>query len=138
MRNLKNKSIKTVFFGLLLLLVVCLLVCGCGVKGNPIPHGLVLPPGITDLTVVQTEGGNKLSWTLSGTSQTVSGITIERSELETVQGSCPGCPREFKVISEKTLRDFSKPVATGEFEFLDRNVKQGFLYDYKIKLCDSA
>ena len=104
---------------------MCGMIGGCGLKANPIPPGLVLPPAVTDLAVVVTPAGNRLMWSMPAMPATPKGplkiarIRIYKSELLIAGDTCPGCPREFRLAADPTLRDLAKEEGVRNYQYMD-------------------
>lgn len=111
---------------------------GCGRKGDPIPPGMVPLPAVEDLKISRAaSGGIQLSWTLPAEHADISRIRILRSDLEIAGDECPGCPRQYAVLAELSLRDARlQRVGARGARYIDDDVKRGWLYTYKIVLCD--
>ena len=138
MRNWKSSSIRTVLFGLLPLAGVVFLLAGCGLKGNPIPSGLVLPPAVKNLEVNVMPDGNRLTCTIPEGQQEIASVRILRSVLDMDGGSCPGCPVEYTVIAELPVPGRAMETGAVRLEYVDRQVKPGRIYTYRIALCDAS
>ncbi len=137
MRNWKSRSITAIFFGCCALAAAVFLI-GCGLKGNPTPLVDALPPGVKDLEVGRSSDGNRIVWTLPGGGTGVERVKIFRSALDVQNGSCPGCPAAFNLISEPLVQELRKDLGSGRVSFRDPWIKPGFHYTYKIILCDDT
>ena len=123
------------------LILVLVSMEGCGLKANPVPRGLILPPMVNDLAVSATPAGNLLMWTMPVITDKrleIATIRIFKSELLIAGESCPGCPREFRLAAEPTPRNLVKGKEDRRSEYVDTGVKPGLLYTYTIRLCDSS
>ena len=47
------------------MLVASVFMIGCGIKGNPMPHGLILPPAVKDLGGESVSRGEQASLDLA-------------------------------------------------------------------------
>ncbi|MEN6463757.1 MAG: hypothetical protein ABFD62_01120 [Syntrophaceae bacterium] len=106
----------------------------CGRKAPPVPPHLVIPR-ISDLKAGTAENGIALTWTASDPKADVARTRVLKSAIE-VPGDCPGCPRNFEIIADLFPGDVK--AEKGLAKFIDYNVKSGFLYSYKLALCDSS
>jgi len=116
-------------------LAMCMSFAACGRKAPPRPPHLVVPK-VSDLKANPAGNQIQLSWTVPDPRADVARTRILKSSLQVEKGDCPGCPRQFEVISELLPPDI-KP-ENGVAKFTDYNVKVGFLYTYKLALCNSS
>jgi hypothetical protein len=136
LRNPGNRSIKSPFFAFFIAGLSLWFLWGCGVKGNPVPSGVVLPPAVKDLRVHRAPEGAELAWTMPAAGTEASRAMIYRSDLLIAEENCPGCPREYVLIAEPGSRDLIKEKGSKNAVYTDSRVREGVLYTYKIKLCD--
>ena len=120
---------------LVIALVLCAAVAACGKKAPPRPLHFVIPQ-VSDLKAVASVKAITLSWTLPDPKAEAARTRIFRSALQTEAGDCPACPRQFELITE--LLPVELKPENGLAKFTDYNVKSGFLYSYKLTLCNSA
>jgi hypothetical protein len=131
-RNLKNVLLVVVIFSLTLF---CL---GCGKKGNPVPPEIKNPESVNDLSVKIAEGKIILAWSVRESNTDVAEFKIYRSALEIEGDSCVGCPRDYLLIAELSSGDPKLlQEAKGKIKYLDSKVKAGWLYSYKIEICNT-
>jgi hypothetical protein len=89
-----------------LLLIVLLMVGGCGIKKPPVPWETIVPRRIVDLKAIPREGRLLLEWTSPKENTDKSPLTdltefqILRSEGILVGGECRGCGGEIAVVFE--------------------------------------
>jgi hypothetical protein len=105
---------------------------GCGLKSNPIPPSRHAPDLVGDVHAVATREGILLSWQFSADKTEDCRVIIARSSLE---GTCPSCPVEYESIADVALTDIvtgHKPMSA---EFMDRSIRKGQCYTYRIRLC---
>jgi hypothetical protein len=118
---------------MMLLLVV--IFQGCGKKEDPIPYNLLSPKAISILEAKPGRGGIILRWTVEEYG-TRTEFKITRSELGTVSGSCPGCPRNYLPIADLSPGDQKLTgEGKGAFSYLDTTVEPGKIYSYRIIVC---
>lgn len=88
------------------LLMVLILLAGCGVKRPPVPWETIVPKRIVDLGAVPREGRLLLEWTSPKENSDKSVLTdlaefkILRSEGVLIAGECRGCGEKPKVVYE--------------------------------------
>ena len=114
-----------------------LLYAGCGMKTDPIPPRLVLPPAIADLTADSVAEGILLGWSAPGPIGRIDHFRILRGETAADQ-ACPGCPQEYRPlatpkVADPTLRREGERV----FRYVDAAVTAGRFYSYRVSACDS-
>lgn len=114
-----------------------LLCAGCGMKTNPIPPRLILPPPIADLTADSVAEGILLGWSMPGPIEGIDHFRILRGETAAEQ-ACPGCPQEYRPLATPKVADQTLRRA-GEkgFRYLDEAVTAGRFYSYRVSACDS-
>ena len=118
-------------------LVLLLVLGGCGFKNAPVPPRHVLPVAIHDLRVELDEQGATLSWTFP--KKTMTGASVEeirefqlyRAE-EPVDGYCPTCPVAYSAWMTAPgglLAPNEDRIAT----FEARGLRPGYLYFFKVR-----
>ena len=112
---------------------------GCGKKANPLPPDVILPKGVSQLSVHRTGEGIGLAWTMPAEAAGVTGFRILRSELETAGGDCPGCPREYALLADLSpgARELVRE-SGGKYRYNDFMVKRGRLYSYRVVACHGS
>jgi hypothetical protein len=138
LRNLLNRSIQTPFFGFLFVVATFFFISGCGVKGDPLLSGLVLPPAVKDLAAAKAPAGVRLMWTMPASGIEGVRVQIFRSTLAVAGDSCSGCPRTFELAAEPTLRELLREGGAQRAAYVDTRVEPGLLYTYMIVLCDAS
>lgn len=109
---------------------------GCGKKGDPRPPGVPPPASISDLRVKNVDSGIVLTWSIPDTKGDIQKFKIQRSEME-AEMSCPDCPNEYSTIADIASNDPSLSKAgSNVVSYLDSRVKAGFIYTYRIIICD--
>lgn len=106
----------------------------CGRKAPPVPPHFVIPR-ISDLQARVTGSDMVLTWTAPDQKTDVARTRILKSVLQ-VPEDCPGCPRSFDVLADLVPGDVKRENELAKF--VDYNIKSGFLYSYKLVLCDSS
>lgn len=114
--------------------IAVLLLGACGRKAPPVPSSFVMPK-ISDLQARVAGGTAVLTWTAPDSKIDVAGTRVMKSALQ-VPGDCPGCPRTYEVLADLLPGDIK--FENGLAKFVDYNIKSGFLYSYKLVLCDSS
>ncbi len=134
---IKNNTVKNVLLITVLfsLTVICL---SCGKKGNPVPPEIKIPEAVADLSVKIADKGIILGWSVPESNTDVAEFKIYRSALEIEGDSCVGCPRYYLLIAELSSGDPKLlKEAKGKINYIDSKVKAGWLYSYKIEICNS-
>jgi len=107
----------------------------CGKKDDPMPPDVKMPDAVGNLTAKKAGEAIRLTWDMDE-SRAVKDVRIQRSGLETLRGDCPECPRDYKEIAALLAED-PKLVREGrEVRFDDYQVKAGWLYTYRVVVCD--
>ena len=104
-----------------------LLLGGCGKKGPPKPPIKKELPKVNNLEAVVINAGVRITWTMDSRNGDAAGFNLYRSKPQPEINNCPGCQRDFEIIT--TIR-----VRRGEtqFEVVDPDVEgQGDFY-YKV------
>lgn len=116
---------------------LALLCAGCGKKADPrYPHDSY-PEKVSDLTVSVDKGGAVLEWGIPGRWDRAGHVRIFRSALKTDGGECPTCPRIYAIVEYLPLRD-ARVKETGRFRYVDRTIRRGFSYSYRLVICTSS
>jgi hypothetical protein len=91
------------------LLIILIMVIGCGKKAPPVPWESIVPKRIVDLEAIPREGRLLLEWTAPKENTDKSILTdlaefkILRSQGVLIAGGCRGCGEKPKVIYEMKL-----------------------------------
>lgn len=104
-----------------------LLLGGCGKKGPPKPPIKKELPKVKNLQAVVVDAGVRITWTMDSRDEDAAGFNVYRSEPQPETNDCPGCQRDFEIIT--TIR-----VRKGETQFkvVDPDVEgKGSIY-YKV------
>ncbi len=119
-----------------LLIILIILVGGCGVKAPPIPPDVLVPKAISDLQGKVREGELYLSWGVprknvdgSKPADLVTFRVLRREE----RGGCLECPGEFKIRADLDLRapgDYR--LERGTVTWRDEDLREGTIYIYKV------
>ena len=87
--------------------VLCFLgivVGGCGKKGPPRPPEQKKLPRVEDLRALVADVGVVLTWTITSGKGDVAGFNVYRSKSEPAISDCPGCTREFELLTTITVK----------------------------------
>lgn len=106
----------------------------CGRKAPPVPPHFVIHR-ISDLQTAVAGNDVILTWTAPDPKTDAARTRVLKSTLQ-VPGDCPGCPRNFEVLADLLPGDIKRE--NGLAKFIDYNIKSGFLYSYKLVVCDSS
>jgi hypothetical protein len=111
----------------ILLCCLGLLLGGCGKKGPPKPPLKKELPKVKDLQAVVLDTGVELTWTMDSSDEVAAGFNVFRSKPLPETSDCPGCIRNFELISTIRVR-----WNESQFQLVDQDVKgKGSLY-YKV------
>jgi len=111
----------------ILLCCLGLLLGGCGKKGPPKPPLKKELPKVKNLQAVVVDAGVKLTWTMDSSDEDAAGFNVYRSKAQPEISDCPGCIRDFEVIT--TIR-----AKAGEtrFQIVDPYVEGKGSFYYKV------
>jgi len=129
----KNRVWTTLIISVSLAVIFC---AGCGKKADPRFPSARCPGTVTDLDVSVVEGGAALKWSVPG-GHGEGYAMILKSALKSEDNNCPTCPRIYTIAGYVQLRDL-KMDEEKRFIYLDRNIRRGFHYCYRIVICDSS
>jgi hypothetical protein len=108
--------------------ILCVTVLwACGRKGDPLPARVEKPAAIGGLTVERSPEGFRLGWAPPGAG--VVRIRILRSDV--AAAPCPGCPKEYRLLTELIPDDAGVMPAT----YTDRSVQEGAACTYRLVAC---
>ncbi len=117
---------------------LALLCAGCGKKADPRYPLDSYPEKVSGLEVSIDGGRAVLGWGIPGQWDRVGHVRIFRSALKTDGGDCPNCPRIYAVVEYLPLRDARSKGEEGRFSYVDRNIRRGFSYAYRVVICTSS
>ncbi len=128
--------IKGIPFWTAVLTVFLTALYGCGLKRDPVPPGVVLPQAVLKPAAQLTELGISLTWTAPADAVDLTGFRIWRSEIEVAGADCPGCPRDYTLLTDLPpgARQLSRE-GGGKYRYNDYAVRPGRLYTYRIAAC---
>lgn len=114
-------------------------IAGCGKKGDPIYSDVVYPAPVSDLSAGLKGKGVELNWSVPGKSGDIKLVKILKGETKLDRNFCDTCPRNFFIMGEFSTKDglLSKR-DDAEMGFRDRDIREGFLYSYRVLLCTSS
>jgi len=116
---------------------LALLCAGCGKKADPRYPDVGYPGEVSDLKVSIDDGKAVLEWSVPGEWGRTGHVRIFRSALKTNGADCPNCPRVYAIVEYLPLGDL--PLSEkGRFRYLDRNIRKGFSYSYRVVICSSS
>jgi len=117
--------------------VVLMIAAGCGKKDDPLPPNIKMPDAVQNLAARKSGEAIRLTWEISGTGRPIKEVRIRRSDLETLRGDCPECPRDYKEIASLLMEDpLLVKESQGRYRYDDFKVKPGWLYTYRAIVCD--
>jgi len=110
---------------------------GCGKKADPRYLHVNYPEAVSDLDVSIDKDGAVLKWSIPGERGRAEHVRILKSALKVNGDNCLNCPRIYAIAEYLPLRDL-KLDDEGRFVYLDRNIRSGFSYSYRVVICDSS
>ncbi|MCD6486916.1 MAG: hypothetical protein J7K35_06295 [Syntrophobacterales bacterium] len=110
---------------------------GCGKKADPRYLNINYPEPVSDLDVSIDKDGIVLKWSIPGERVYAGHVRILKSALRTDDDNCPDCPRIYVIAGDLPLRDLRRDEKR-KFIYLDRSIRRGFSYAYRIMICDSS
>jgi hypothetical protein len=119
------------------LLMILILVAGCGVKRPPVPWETIVPKRIVDLGAVPREGRLLLEWTSPKENTDKSALTdlaefkILRSEGVLIAGECRGCGEKPKIVYEMKW-DGKEEVKGNKMSILFEDQEARRVYVYQV------
>ena len=124
---------------LFLLLVLLVILAGCGRKGALVPPEALRPAPVTDLRVDQRGERLVVSWSRPKRTEggrplrKLDGFRLLRREILPPGQDCEDCPSAYRVISEIDLEfPLGVVVAGDRFFFYDAGLPEGKRYRYKL------
>ncbi len=120
-------------FVLLCAVLLASLLSACGLKADPRPSLRKDPGPVLDLAISTLSDGLLLQW--RPPAEEVVKIRIFRSE--TSPEVCPTCPKEYRLLTE-LRRDPDQPEEGGPARYIDRDVRPGMRYAYRLTACNEA
>ncbi|MBN2569462.1 MAG: hypothetical protein JXB42_08555 [Deltaproteobacteria bacterium] len=112
---------------------------GCGKKGDPIYREAVYPAAVSDLSASLKGKGIELCWNLPDESGGIRLVRILKGETKLDSDFCDTCPRNFYIMGEFSTKDPLLSKRNGfEFGYRDKDIREGFLYSYRVLLCASS
>ncbi|MBN2539232.1 MAG: hypothetical protein JXB09_04215 [Deltaproteobacteria bacterium] len=133
---MKNDTVWAIL--MLLVFSLSIISTGCGKKADPRYPDVDYPGEVSDLKVfIDTKDRAVLEWSVPKELGYAGHVRILKSALKTESDDCPDCPRIYAIVGYLPLDDL-KQGAKGRFVYLDRNIRRGFLYSYRVILCNSS
>ncbi|HEY2989933.1 MAG TPA: hypothetical protein VGL11_19600 [Candidatus Binatia bacterium] len=131
----KSKSQFGIFFACLMPVVLCLLLAGCGNRGDlRAPEGAI-PEPIKDLKAKAGKQGINLTWTrpekyLDGKAlNDLAAFAIFRKELSK---TCPECPVPYRLRATVSVEDQQKFQKRKQYGFVDQELEPKTIYRYRV------
>ena len=111
-------------------IVLCFLVImvgGCGKKGPPRPPEKKKLPRVEDLRAVVADAGVVLTWTIPSDKGDVVGFNVYRSKSEPAISDCPGCSREFELLTSMKVK-----AKQTQFQVIDQYIGARGRFYYRV------
>jgi len=104
-----------------------LLFTACGKKGPPKPPKQEKLARVGDLQAVAAVAGVRLMWTIGSYDNEIAGFSVYRSKPHPDTTDCPGCPRDYELITTIAAKN-----GQTRFQAMDFHVEaKGRIY-YKV------
>lgn len=119
----------------------------CGKKGPPRVPESKIPAAVSDLRAITKESGVLLLWTMPSRNHDGSdldglgGFKIFRSETTFGAAECSHCPKRYKELADIVYGERPSEnirIKENKWEFMDRDLRYGMIYTYKILTYSSA
>jgi hypothetical protein len=125
--------------GAFLILMVVILVQGCGLKADPAPSQIKPFKPVADLKLQEKFGGIFIQWRVQEQPIPMTRFKIMRSEFGTEGQGCPGCPPDEVRIADLVAGEAKLVSVSGNvFGYQDTGLKSGHLYRYRVIGCGQA
>jgi len=117
--------------GIALLLLALTAFAGCGKKGPPLPPIISVPGAVQSFDIEGREEGLLLSWQIpEKNSADLAGFRLHR---QSEASDCTSCPARFPVYKDIDMElPHGAKIENGRLYLIDREVKEGFIYRYKV------
>ena len=89
---------------IVLLCFLGFLLGACGKKAPPKPPVKKELPRVNDLQAVVEASGVRLTWTIGAADKDIVGFNVSRSKPRPEVSDCPGCTREFELITSVKVK----------------------------------
>ena len=130
----KNGLWKAILMTAIFFTAVCC--AGCGKKADPCYPFTDYPEAVSNLEVSLDKENVVLKWNIPEDLDYKGHVRILKSVVEPDDDVCPDCPHTYVVAGHIPLRD-SRRDDQKKFVYLDRDIKSGFSYFYRVVICDS-
>ena len=117
-----------------LVIVIILLLSGCGKKGPPVPPRHEIPPPVTDLSWEISKKALTLSWSVPQAENSIrlAGFKIYRSRKRLFVSDCPDCPGIFKPVADILIENPISQDQNGERKMYTEDLETDSRYEYKV------
>lgn len=135
---MKRASVKISVFACLVMLINF---TGCGIKGNPVIKSVVPDYSQIVKNFRADSSGDEviLKWDFFNKDSGINYVAIEKSEVGSAGNECRDCPRTFEPIAQVPVKeDGRKNKENNGFDFTDKKVVHGKIYNYRLMLCDNS
>lgn len=133
------RSGKSILGPLLAIFLVAALAASCGKKGDPVPPQWTRPLAVGGLTAAASTAGIGLAWSVAGDREQAASFRLLRSETADGSRACPGCPQAYRpYLAIPVGGEGLQPQGEKGWRFLDRGVRPGSYYAYRVAACDKS
>ncbi len=122
-----------------LIVLITILLAGCGRRGALVPPDALVPAAVSDLTVAQQGRNFLVSWSIPGKEEGgaplkgLAGFQLFRREVLPLAEDCEECPTAYRLIKAVDL-DFPQGVLRDDRRiiYLDSDLTLDTTYQYKV------
>ncbi|RZB35250.1 MAG: hypothetical protein SRB1_01018 [Desulfobacteraceae bacterium Eth-SRB1] len=123
-------------FKLSILIVLIIILCGCGRKALPVPPRHEPPPTVNDLSSSIEGDMLRLSWTVPEANKKImsnlSGFVVYRSKKMVSGSECKKCPLLFKRIADVPVDVINQKDSKKKNMTYNETLGKGYRYIYKV------
>jgi hypothetical protein len=121
------------------LIIVLIVLAGCGFKGNPAPYPAMpdKKPAVKNMQALPGGESVLIKWNFQDKNGLISYIGIEKSEAGQPGNECKDCPRIYTRIGQIQLKaGMAANKDQSELSFTDSQAVKGKIYNYRLMLCE--
>ena len=119
-----------------ILIIITIILCGCGRKALPVPPRHEPPPAVNDLSSSIEGDMLRLSWTIPKANKRIisnlSGFVVYRSKTMVSGSECKKCPLLFKRIADVPVDVINQKDSKKNIMTYNEALEKGYRYSYKV------